>query len=190
MKDEKDLLANNTMSNELFQKTITNLQNDLYSLHSDRISPALVEDVVVMAYDSEMKLQEVASISVPEPQTIQIQPWDKTLTKAIETALRECDLHLQPVVDGETIRISFPPLTEERRKEIVKVMHEKVELARIAIRKTREEILRGLKDQEKNGDISEDDYFGQEKDIQKEVDSYNNQIKELADKKESALMKI
>lgn len=178
------------MSYDQFNDVLQNIREEMHSLHANRPTPALVENVSVNAYNSAMRLQELASISTPEPQLLLIQPWDSSLVKAIETALRENERKFDPVVDGHAIRISFPPLTEEKRKELVKLMNEKVESARVAIRKVREDILKNIKEQEKNGEISEDDYFRQEKEVQQVVDKHNATIKEMADAKEKELMTV
>jgi len=173
-----------------FQDALDHLHESFGTLHTGRATPAMVDQVMVQAYGSMMKLQEVASISVPEPQMILIQPWDKTVVKAIETSMRESDLQLNPVVDGEQIRIAVPQLTEEKRRELVKIMNEKAEEARIHVRQIREEEMKSLKEQEKSGKISEDDLFRMEKEVQSLVDQVNKEIKEASEQKESDLMKI
>lgn len=178
------------MDTSQFDHVIESTKEDLASLHTGRVTPALVEDVAVEAYDSQMRLQELASISAPEPQMLVIEPWDKSVVKNIESSLRKSDLDINPVVDGSTIRINFPPLTEEKRVQLTKVMHEKIEHGRIAVRRVREELLKGYKAQEKDGEISEDDYYRLEKEVQSTVDQYNTKLKELADKKEQELMSV
>ncbi|MBI2411054.1 MAG: ribosome recycling factor [Candidatus Kerfeldbacteria bacterium] len=178
------------METDFFEQTITHLHTELNMLRTNRATPAMVEDITVLAYNTKMSLQELASITTPEAQTLAIQPWDKSLTKAIESALRESDMQLNPVVDGEMIRIFFAPLTQERRKELVKVVHEKGEEARIAIRRTREELIKNLKAQEKTGTLSEDEYFRQEKEVQKMVDTFNEKVQRLTAAKEKEIMTI
>lgn len=178
------------MEKEQFDKTVEHFQEELKSLRTNQANPSMVENINVEAYNSTMKIQELATISMPEPQMLVIQPWDKTVVKQIETALRECDQKFQPVVDGEVIRISFPPLTEEKRKEMVKIVNDKAEDARIALRKVREEYLKELKQQEKDGEISEDEYFREEKEMQKVIGEYNDKVKELADNKAEGLMTV
>ena len=178
------------MDKTLFDAVIDNTKEQLSTMHAGRVTPALIENVMVEAYDSQMRLQEVASITSPEPQMLMVDAWDKSLTKNIEAGLRTAGEDYNPVVDGEIIRISFPPLTEEKRVQLTKKMHEMIEQGRIGIRKVREDVLKDLKAQEKNGDISEDDYYRQEKEVQETVDSYNNQLKELSEKKEEELMRV
>ena len=178
------------MDNEVFEHTTQHLQEQLKGLQTNRANGAFVEDLLVNAYGSTMRLQEVAAITVPEPQLLVIQPWDKSLLKEVEHTIRMSKLELNPVVDGTIVRISFPALTQEKRESLVKLMNEMCEEARIGIRRNREEILKQLKAQQKNGTISEDDYFRQEKEIQELVDHYNAAIKELGEKKERELLTI
>lgn len=177
------------MEKERFQKVTDKLQEELSAMRTNRANPAAVEGVTVQAYQTSMNILELASVTAPEPQMLVIQPWDKSVLKAIETALRD-QTEMNPVVDGDMIRIAFPPLTEETRKELVKNMYQKVEDARIAVRKVREDVLKQLKQEEKDGNMSEDDYFRMEEDVQKTVDSFNQTIKEMGEKKEADLMKV
>lgn len=170
-------------------KAIEHFRAELRSVHTNRPTPALVEELAVQAYGATMRLQELATISVPEPQTLQISPWDSTQIKAIEDAIRKDQkLQLQPVVDGNTIRIHFPQLTEEKRRDLVKIVHEKAEDVRIAVRKLREDALKQYKDMQKASDMSEDEYYAQEKDVQSAVDTANATIKTIADQKEQELL--
>lgn len=178
------------MEKEQFEQILQHTKEELQAMHTGRANPALIEEVKVQAYGSTMTVQELGSILVPEPQQLLIQPWDKTVIKDIEKALRESDLHLNPVVDSDSIRITFPQLTEEKRKELVKFMHEKIEEARIAVRKVREQLLKDMKAQEKAGEISEDEFFRQEKGVQQIVDAYNTKLEELSSTKEKELMTV
>ncbi len=173
-----------------FEHILDTFHQDLTSLRTQRATPSIVDKVYVNAYGSQMAIRELASISVPEPQLLVIEPWDKSILPALESALRESELDLQPVVDGERVRLPFPPLTEEKRVQLVKVLHEKAESARVRLRKLREEELKSLKQQQKNGDMSEDEYFSAEKEMQKTMDHYNAQIKTASDKKEAELMTV
>lgn len=159
-------------------------------MRANQASPSIIENTPVQAYESTMKLQEVASITAPEPQQLVVQPWDVTLLKDIESALREHPMDLNPVVESEVIRIAFPPLTEEKRRELVKMMGEKVEQARISVRRMREDLLKEHKEAEKAGDLSKDEYFRKEKEVQEQVDAANTEIKNIADKKEQELMTV
>jgi ribosome recycling factor len=178
------------MSDSTFEKAVSRFAEELNRLRANRATPTILETVRVEAYGTMMSMQEVASINAPEPQMLVVQPWDKSLIKAIETAIRKSDVGIQPVVDGEVIRLPFPPLTEEKRRDLVKLMREKEEDARIAVRKVREETLKALKQREKDGEISEDEYFRLEKETQGAVEHHNNRIKDMAEKKEKELMTV
>ena len=179
------------MQQTKFTETITHLEEELRGIRTNRANPSMVENITVLAYGSPMKLLEVASISTPEPQQIVIQPWDKSLLHAIESAVAADEkLQASPAVDGEVIRISLPPLTEDRRKDLVKLVGSITEQARIQVRKIREQLLKDAKTKEKAGEMSEDEYFRVEKDIQAQVDAANVAIEEHAPAKEKELMTI
>lgn len=173
-----------------FEKTLDVCKAHLQTIRTSQATPAILDDLCVQAYGSTMRIQELASVHVPEPQMLLIQPWDKSVLRAIETAIRESQLHLNPVVDGETIRIPFPPLTEERRRELRTSVDRIVEEARITIRLQREELMKELKAKEKNGDISEDERFRGEKEIQQHIDASNQRIKEMGEKKGKEIMTL
>lgn len=179
-----------TTPSSAFDKILENFREEYQALQTHRANPRLVEDILVEAYGATMKIQELASISAPESQTLIIQPWDSAVLKAIETALRQHDLALQPVVDGARIRLSFPPLTEEKRHALVKILHGKLEEARIHLRQQRGEMLKAFKQREQRGEISEDDYFREEKELQKMVDACNEELQKICDAKERELMII
>ncbi|MFH0819208.1 MAG: ribosome recycling factor [Patescibacteria group bacterium] len=178
------------MEREEFEKIIIFLEKELSNLRTGRAMPNLVENIKVEAYGAFTPLNQLASINAPEPQTLTISPWDQSVIKAIEKAIYEANLDLNPVVEGKIIRINFPPLTEEKRKELVKIMYHKVEEAKIKIKTSREEIIRGYKQQEKDKDISEDERFRMEKELQTTVDEYHDKIKQIAEKKECDLLKV
>ncbi len=173
-----------------FDSVISRFTDSLMQIHVGRATPSMVEGLQVEAYGSMMGMQEVAGITAPEPQMLVIQPWDQSLLQAIEAAVRTSDLGLNPVVDGEIVRINIPPMTEEKRKDLVKLMHERAEEARIAIRRLREEALKKYKAEQKEGRISEDDYFREEKAIQDLVDAANESVKSISEAKENDLMKV
>lgn len=175
---------------EKFTKIIEHLEKELSNLRVGRAMPNLLENIIIEAYGSKSPLMQLASINVPEPQTLVIQPWDPTLIKDVEKGIRKSNLDLNPVVDGKIIRISFPPLTEEKRKELVKIVGQKVEEAKISIKNVREEEIKELKKKEKDKEISEDEKFNAEKDLQKIVDEFQQKIKAVAEKKEKELMTI
>ena len=170
------------MNNKVFDEVIEHYKNDISSIRTGRASPALVDEIVVEAYGQRMTLKELASISVPEPRTIAIQPWDKGVLEAISTALRNSNIGMSPIADGDLIRLNLPALTEERRKEFIKLLKQKTEEARSKVRKVREELIRSF------ADMTEDDAFRAKADLQKTVDSYNAKLEELEKKKEGELM--
>ena len=146
-------------SKEHYEKTIEFLKSDIGSLRTGRISPSLVEKILIESYGTSSELLQLAAISSPEPQTIAIKPWDKSILKDIERALQSSDLNVNPVVDGDMVRLNFPSLTEESRKELVKILHKKLEEARIALRSQREKIKEDVVSLEKSKEITEDDRF-------------------------------
>lgn len=173
-----------------FEKVLEHLRGEFASLRSGRATPALVEHVRVEAYGTTTPLIELASISAPEPKLIVVSPWDTSITKEVERALQAANLGMTPTVDGTVIRLNLPPLNEERRRELVKVLKGKLEEARVAIRNAREEILRTLKDQKTKGTVNEDDFFSAQRELQKVVDDYNDRIKAMGDEKEKDIMTV
>lgn len=175
---------------EQFDKSIEFLRSDLNTLRTGRISPSVVEKIKVEAYGTVSELLQLASISSPEPQTIAIKPWDKGVLKDIERAIQVSDLNVNPVMDSDLIRLNFPPLTEERRKELVKVLHKKLEDGRIILRGQREKVKEEILALEKDKQMSEDEKFQALKDLDNMTKEYNDKIKELGDKKEQEIMTI
>lgn len=163
------------------------LKNDLSQIRSGRASPALVENVKVEAYGAKMNLKEVASIMVPDPKTLTIQVWDKNLVNAVVKGIEESHLGLTPNLEGQNIKLVIPPLVEERRRELIKLLHEKLEQARIKVRRDRDEVWHKVQSLEKEKKISEDDKFRTKGELQKKVDEYNKKIKELGESKEKEL---
>lgn len=173
-----------------FRKTIEILEEELATLHTGRASASLVEDIMVDVYGTKNPIKAVASISIPEPRSILIQAWDKSNLSQIEVAIRESGLKLNPINAGENIRINLPELTEDRRKEFVRIAKEKTESARVSIRNVRGEAWNKIKKAKTDGDISEDDMYYGEEQLQKVVDKYNNKIEEVLSKKEKELLTI
>ena len=173
-----------------FEDAVKHLKKEFNGIRTGRANPSLVENIVVEYYGAKTPLLQLASISVPDARLILIQPWDKNALKDIERALQNSQLGLNPVSEGNVIRLSIPPLTEERRKEIVQLVHQKVEEARISIRNVREEIWKTTKDQKSAGEISEDEMYSQQKKLQKIVDDYNLKVKEIGDAKEKEILTI
>jgi len=171
---------------EQFDKSIDHLHHEISSLRTGRANPAIVEDVKVEAYGTMQDLKSVASISVADAKTINIQPWDKGVLQPIETAIRNSDLGLSPVNDGVMIRLILPDLTTERRAELVKVLSKKLEEARIAIRKMRTQIEKV----EKAKEIGEDEKFGLQDDLEEMVKEYNDLIRQIGEEKEAEILKV
>lgn len=172
------------------QLVIDSLKTDLASIRTGRAHAALVEDLPVAAYGQKMKLKELAGISVPDPQLIVLEPWDKNVIPDIEKAVRESRLGLSPAVDEEIIRVPVPPLSEERRREFVKLVKEKVEEAREKVRRVRQEAIEEVRRQEKDKDISEDEKFRLQKEIQGQVDESNQEIEAIGKGKEEEILRI
>lgn len=169
---------------------IEHLHHELQSIRTGRANPALVEELSVDAYGTPTPLVQLAAISVPEPRLILIQPWDPSIIKEIERSLTQSSLGITPVVDGKNIRLPFPQMTEERRQSLVKVVNEKSEETRVALRSIREDIIRGLRQKEKNGELSEDALELLLKEIQKDVTAALEEIKQIVDEKHTELTTI
>lgn len=173
-----------------FAKAIEHLKEEFTKFQTGRASTVLVENIMVEAYGAAQPIKGVAQINIPEARSIQIKPWDKSMLKNIETSIRNSDLGLNPINNGENILINLPMLTEERRKDLVKLVGKAAEEARIAIRQVRQKSMQKFKDMEKKEEISEDQVIVSEKKLQTVVDDYNKQIDELADKKEHEVMTV
>lgn len=173
-----------------FQKVVESLQRDLGSLRTGRASIALVEDVEVEAYGSKMPLKGVASLSTPDARTLLIEPWDKSVLKDIERALVAANLGINPVVDGTAVRLMMPQLTEESRKELIKIMKTKLEEYRQRLRRVRDEAKERILAAEREKDLSEDERFRQQELLDKMAGEFNEEIKNIAEKKEAEIMTI
>ena len=173
-----------------FEKTFEHYKEELGKLRTGRASAGLVDSLTVDYYGAKSPLKQVASISVPEARMIVITPWSRDNLVNIEKAVRESQLNLNPINDGQVIRINIPPLNEERRKELVKVLNQKTEESRVTIRKIREEIWDEIQDLEKEGKIGEDDKFSGKEKLQKVIDEYNSKIEEIRKKKEEEVMTV
>ncbi|HAI73898.1 MAG TPA: ribosome recycling factor [Candidatus Moranbacteria bacterium] len=169
-----------------FEKTVSYFKEALGKIRTGRASTAIVDNLMVDYYGAKSPLKQVASISVPEPRMIVISPWDKDNLVAIEKAIKESDLNFNPSNDGQIIRINIPALTEERRKEFVKLLNNEAEGARVSIRKCREDIW----DEIQALTIGEDDKFQGKEKLQKVVDEYNSIIEEIRKKKEAEIMQV
>lgn len=183
----KELIEKNK---EKFEKSVEFFKEEVGKIRTGRANAALVDGIMIDYYGSKSPLKQVATITVPEPRTITIAPWNRDNLINIEKAIRESQLNLNPVNDGQVIRINLPTLTEERRKELVKILNQKAEEARVGIRKGREEIWDEIQEMEKAGKIGEDDKFAGKEKLQKIVDEYNARIEEIREKKEKEIMTV
>ncbi len=175
---------------ERMKKSIAALQKDFAAIRTGRANPSMFDGVRVQVYGSEMPLNQVASISCPEPKLVVIQPWDKGNLGEVEKAILKSDLSVNPSNDGNLIRIQIPDLTEERRKEYVKLARQKAEECRVAIRNVRRDGNEMVKDLEKEKEISEDDSKNGQTRIQKITDKYTEEVQKLTDNKEKEILNI
>jgi ribosome recycling factor len=172
------------------KSAIQALELDLSGIRTGRASPALVERLQVDYYDMPTPLIQLASISVPEPRALLIRPFDATTLKVIERAIQASDLGLTPNNDGKVIRLNLPPLTEERRRDLVKVVHSRLEESRIAVRNVRRDMIKDLKEYEHEKLISEDDLHEAEDELQKLTDRIVQQIDGIGDRKQKEIMEV
>jgi len=166
------------------------LRKELGGLRTGRASANLLEPVQVSAYGSTMPLNQVGTVGVPEPRMITVQVWDKTLVSAVDKAIRESGLGLNPQAEGTLVRVPIPELSQERRQELSKVAHKYAELARVAVRNVRRDGMEHLKRQEKAHEISEDDHRHRSDEIQKLTDGYIKRIDETLAQKEKEIMQV
>lgn len=172
------------------KKAIEASKEELALIRTGRASTVLVERIKIEYYGVATPLREIANITVPEADLIVIQPWDKSYVNEVEKAIWKADIGLTPSNDGANIRLSIPPLSEERRKEMVKLVKKEVESGKVAIRNIRREINDGIKKLEKDGDISEDQSKEFLKKIQELTDSYVNDLDDISKAKEAEIMKV
>lgn len=172
------------------QQSVEAYERDLSTVRTGRAAPSLIENLPVEAYGTTMKLQEVASITAPEAALLVVQPWDASVTDAVAKMLRTSDFNFNPVVEGNIIRIPLPPLTEDRRRELVKMVGKKTEEAKISVRNVRQDALSQLKRAKEATEIGEDEQAGYEKRVQELVDSTNKRVDELGKQKEQDLMSL
>ncbi|MBN1311515.1 MAG: ribosome recycling factor [Anaerolineae bacterium] len=165
-------------------------EEDLAGIRTGRASPALVEKLMVEYYGTPTMLQQLATISVPEPQLLTIRPFDPGSIGVIEKAIRTSDLGLNPSNDGKLIRLSIPSLTEERRSELVKLVHKRLEEAKVAIRNVRRDILDDMRDFEKEKAISEDEFYTGKEDLEKVTSHYVEQAEKISEHKEHEIKEV
>lgn len=177
-------------ADEWFKKALHHLDIEFSKLQLWRANPSLVEWVMVEQYGAMWPIKNCASVNVLDNQTLSIQPWDRSLVHTIAKAITEAGLWLNPQSMADSVLIKIPPLTEERRKDTVKIAKKMSEDAKVGVRNVRQDVLKEVKKAEENDELSEDDVKSLEKDLQKMVDDTNKEIEEMTKKKEADIMKI
>lgn len=172
------------------KKTCDTLEAQLATIRAGRANASVLDHIQVDYYGAPTPIQQIASVSAPDPRSLLIQPWDGSVLKGIEKAILASDLGINPQNDGRSIRLVFPPLTEERRKELAKQTKKYAEDCKVAIRNIRRDAIEKIKKQQKASEITEDDYKNSEKDIQKLTDDFIKNIDKIAEKKEKELTEI
>jgi ribosome recycling factor len=171
-------------------KVLKNLKEELSHIRTSRASIALLEGIKVDCYGTKMSIPQIATVNVIEGKVLIIQPWDPNLLKEIEKAIQKSDLGLTPTSDGKSLKLVLPPLTEERRKELLKVAGKLAEEARVAVRNIRRDVLEKFKAAKKNKEISEDDYIRLEKEVQKITDEFIKKIDQALAEKEKEILTV
>ena len=166
------------------------LRKELQGLRTGRASANLLEPITVEAYGQEVPLNQVGTVGVPEPRMLTVQVWDRSMVKAVEKAIRGANLGLNPIVDGQLLRIPLPELTQERRQELVKVAHKYAEQARVAVRNVRRDGMDGLKRAERDGDISADEHSKLSHEVQSATDKHIEAIEQLLKQKEKDILSV
>jgi len=172
------------------EKILEKTRQEIAVLRTGQASPALIEGILVDCYNAKMPLKQLAAISLRDPRTLLIQPWDKSIIKNIEKAIISSVPGLSSAVDSDAIRINLPSPSEETRKELVRSLHQKLEDGRISIRQARENAWKQIQDLAEAGKIREDDKFRGKEELQKMIDEYNGKIKEVGEKKEKEIMTV
>jgi len=172
------------------QKAVEHLLEELLSVRSGRATPSLLEGIKITAYGSTMQLKELAGITVPEPRMLIVQPWDQNNADAIVKGVRDAGMGFNPILDGNVVRVAVPSLTEERRNDLIKIVNEKAEASRVAVRSSRREAIEQIDKNEKSGAISKDDARRFSENIQKITDEMTGEIDKVARNKEAELKEI
>lgn len=171
-------------------KALDHVAQDLATLRTGRASTQMLDSVTVLAYGAPMKVNEVANLSTPDPHLLVITPWDKNLLGDIEKAITAAGLNLSPVVDGGIIRIAIPPLTQERRQEMVKLLHQKIESGKVMIRSIRTDTKKDIEKQEGQAGVSEDSIASEIETLEKKTKELMDKLDQMAETKEAELMKV
>jgi ribosome recycling factor len=172
------------------QKAIENLKQDINTIRAGRASAALVERITVEYYGAPTPINQVASISVPEARLLVIQPWDRKLLTDIEKAIQKSDLGINPTNDGQVIRLAIPPMSEERRRDLVKTLHKKLDEHKVAVRNVRRDVQEKLRDREKKKEISEDELKRSVERLQKLTDRYIEEMDRVGKAKEMEILEV
>jgi ribosome recycling factor len=172
------------------EKSLEAMRREFSSVRTGKATPALLDTVRVEAYGSQVPLNQVATVGVPEPRLLVIQPWDQAMVGPIEKGIQMADLGLNPSNDGKIVRVPVPPLTEERRKEFVRVLHKMAEEGRVAIRQARKDANDEIKSRQKEGELSEDQAHREQDQVQKLTNQYVEKIDELLKKKEAEILEV
>ena len=177
------------ISNKM-DKTLGIYQEDLQAVRAGRANPAILDKVIVDYYGVPTPVPQLGNVSVPEARTLLVTPWDASIVKEVEKAIQKSEIGINPNSDGKTLRLTFPPLTEERRRDLVKDIHKRAEEAKIAIRSIRRDAVEHYKSLKKKSEITEDDLKDIEKDIQTLTDDYIKQVESMLTKKEKEIMEV
>ncbi len=175
---------------ERMKKSVSALENELATIRAGRANPAVLDRITVDYYGAPTAINQMAAISVAEARILVIQPWDASLLKNIEKAIQTSDIGINPNNDGRVIRIVFPPLTEDRRRDLVKQIAKNAEESKIAVRNIRRDTLEKLKAMKKSSEITEDDYDDSEKEVQNLTDKYCKEIDEIVEKKDREILEL
>lgn len=165
-------------------------RSDLGGLRTGRASASLLDPITIEAYGTQMPINQVANVTVPEPRMLNVSVWDKSMVSAVEKAIRESTLGLNPMTDGANVRVPLPELNEERRRELVKIAHQYAESARIAARHVRRDGMEALKKAEKDGEMSQDESRSKSDEVQKQTDEIISRIDSLLAEKETEIMQV
>jgi len=179
-----------TRCEEKMNKTIDALDREYAAIRAGRANPAFLNKVVVDYYGTPTPVAQMAAVSVPEPRTLMIAPWDASTLKDIEKAIQASDIGINPANDGKALRLNFPPLTEERRRDLCKDIKKQAEESKVSIRSSRRDAIEKIKAQKKDGEITEDDVKSLEKKVQDLTDKYCKEADELATAKEKEIMSV
>lgn len=179
-----------TQLSEKIEAAIHHFKVEIAGIRAGRVNPALIENIPVEAYGTRMKLMEVGNISAPQPTLLTVQVWDASILQNVLKAIQEANLGLNPSNDGTLIRLPIPPLTSERREEFIKLLHQKMEKARVELRQVRQDFRNDWKSQSENGKFGEDEFFRREKILQELIDKKMIEIEQLGKTKEEELTQI